>query len=101
MKHLDNKATYGDTTDDQNEDTTDDLKTSEDSARDHTMNASEMDQHEESLNEHKENEMEGVEGQVNEGVMNDKISQEHGAKRVKEECICPKLGKWITLKCEK
>jgi hypothetical protein len=27
--------------------------------------------------------------------MHDKMSEENGAKRVKEECICPVLGRWI------
>ena len=67
-------------------------KMSEDSTPDHTM--SEMDQHEETTNEHRENLMEqGNEEQGNGGVMNDKMSQEDGAKRIKEECICPVLGK--------
>jgi hypothetical protein len=66
-------------------------KMNEESTPDHTM--SEMEQHEETSNEHKENVMEQVGEKENAGVMNDKMSQEDGAKRIKEECICPVLGK--------
>ena len=89
FKNLDNKAAYGGevTQHEANE-----QKMSEDSTPDHTM--SEMEQHEETTNEHRENVMEqGNEEQGNGGVMNDKMSQEDGAKRIKEECICPVLGK--------
>lgn len=38
-------------------------------------------------------EMKEKDEKVDENVMNDKMSEENGAKRIKEECICPVLGK--------
>ena len=77
----------------------DERKVDEDSAPgnvgDEAMNAPEMEKHVEPLNDHKGDEsgMEETEGKEDEDVMHDKMSEENGAKRVKEECICPVLGR--------
>ena len=42
-------------------------------------------------------EMKEKDEKVDENVMNDKMSEENGAKRIKEECICPVLGKSVIL----
>ncbi|CAB3996086.1 partial [Paramuricea clavata] len=75
----------------------DEPKMNEDSAPgnvgDEAMNAPEMEKHAEPLNDHKGDEsgMEETEGNEDEDVMHEKMSEENGAKRVKEECICPVL----------
>ncbi|XP_028414775.1 uncharacterized protein LOC114537864, partial [Dendronephthya gigantea] len=61
---------------------------------DQTRNQQEMEKHEEPSNDHKMDE--GFTGEMGEKVdenMNDaeKTSEESGAKRIKEECICPAL----------
>ena len=63
----------------------------------HATNAPEMEKHDEPLNRKAdESVMEETGGRLDGGDMNDKMSQENGAKRIKEECICPVLGKYIT-----
>lgn len=79
----------------------DDEKMNEDSApADKAMNAPIIEKHVKPLIDIKQGgrEMEKKEEKVGGNVMNDKMLQANGAKRIKEECICPVLGKPVVLK---
>ena len=80
----------------------DDQKMNEDSSQDDkAMNAPVIEKHEKpSIDFIQDNrEMEEKEEKVNGNLMNEKMSQENGAKRLKEECICPALGKPVICFC--
>lgn len=65
--------------------------------KDHSVNAAEREERVEALNDHNldESVTDGNQEEMDGNVIDDRHvrRQENGAKRIKEECICPPMGK--------